>query len=460
MRSILAAAILCLPVSHATADTITVCQSGCQYTSINAAIEAAEDHDVIQLGSEVYFEGAVINTLGKPIKIKGETDSEGNPTSIIDGGGSHRVIRCVSGESRSTIFQNLVIRNGFNPNFGAGMYIRGSRPSVQNCLFHANSTPGSGGGLYISDNANPRITGSKFTLNASTASSGEGFIGGGAICIIESNPILDECEISGGVAPFGAGIRIDGKGSSRQTLITSCTIHSNVSAFLGGGLFAAACDVIMKDTQVTANAASKGAGGVQLLAAGLFKMTGCRISGNGGVFAGAGIINVGGPGSLQIKGTVVCGNLTATGGTSEQIAPPNDYTDLGDVCVEADCSSCTSTDTDGDGVPDSEDGCPFDIDKTEPGNCGCGVAESGVFGDVDCDGDYDEDDVRAGIAYFGLATGDVDFDRDYDVDDVMIGVGYFEIDLGGGCPGDLNGDGAIDGADVGLLVSLWGPCIP
>ncbi len=26
--------------------------------------------------------------------------------------------------------------------------------------------------------------------------------------------------------------------------------------------------------------------------------------------------------------------------------------------------------------------------------------------------------------------------------------------------GDLNGDGSVDGADLGLLLSVWGPCSP
>jgi hypothetical protein len=27
-----------------------------------------------------------------------------------------------------------------------------------------------------------------------------------------------------------------------------------------------------------------------------------------------------------------------------------------------------------------------------------------------------------------------------------------------GCIADLNGDGAVNGADLGLLLSRWGPC--
>ncbi|GMU20879.1 MAG: hypothetical protein AMXMBFR13_09750 [Phycisphaerae bacterium] len=44
-----------------------------------------------------------------------------------------------------------------------------------------------------------------------------------------------------------------------------------------------------------------------------------------------------------------------------------------------------STDRDGDGVPDDEDGCPNDASKTVPGACGCGVPET----DSDSDGTPD-----------------------------------------------------------------------
>lgn len=334
------------------------------------------------------------------------------------------------------------------------MYIRGSRPLIENCRFSFNTTPGSGAGIYIAENANPKILNSTFTANTCSGTSATDFVGGGAICIIKS------CEIKNNAALFGAGIGIDGQGSSRQTEIIGCEISNNLAGFFGGGLWATNCAALVKDSRFTANVASKGAGGIQLVLASLVKMTGCRISGNVGTFAGAGILNAGGPSSLQLKGSVVCGNVTAVGGAGTQLFPPSDFTNLGEVCIDDDCSNCTSSDTDGDGVPDAKDGCPFDIAKTEPGNCGCGTEESTVFGDVDCDGDYDEDDVRAGIADFGLATGDVDFDRDYDADDVLFGIEYFEIVGSKGCPADLNSDGAVDGIDLGLLISVWGPCIP
>ncbi|MGB0325696.1 MAG: hypothetical protein ACPGGL_09225, partial [Phycisphaerales bacterium] len=60
------------------------------------------------------------------------------------------------------------------------------------------------------------------------------------------------------------------------------------------------------------------------------------------------------------------------------------------------------TDTDADGTCDENDLCPLDPEKSEPGNCGCGVPETDVFGDLDCDGDYDIDDIRLGMTTFGI----------------------------------------------------------
>ena len=56
-----------LLASATVADTLTVCASGCQYTSINAAIDAATNGDVIVLSAETYAEGDVIDTDGTAV---------------------------------------------------------------------------------------------------------------------------------------------------------------------------------------------------------------------------------------------------------------------------------------------------------------------------------------------------------------------------------------------------------
>ena len=60
----LAASGLFAFATTATAETITVCANGCDYTSINDAIDASSNGDVIQLAAETYFEGDEIDTDG------------------------------------------------------------------------------------------------------------------------------------------------------------------------------------------------------------------------------------------------------------------------------------------------------------------------------------------------------------------------------------------------------------
>ena len=87
-RTLLATVALAFSSVTASASTITVCASGCDYTSINAAIGAASDGDVIQLAAETYFEGEQIDTLGKAITLRGVLDKAGEPASVLDGRGS------------------------------------------------------------------------------------------------------------------------------------------------------------------------------------------------------------------------------------------------------------------------------------------------------------------------------------------------------------------------------------
>ena len=93
------------------------------------------------------------------------------------------------------------------------------------------------------------------------------------------------------------------------------------------------------------------------------------------------------------------------------------------------------TDTDGDGAADCIDNCPDDSGKTEPGFCGCGTVDTNVNGDIDCDGDYDIDDVRLGMSSFGI-----------------------EEAIENDCPEDLDQDETIGFADLLQLLSAWGPC--
>ena len=109
--SLLLAASICILPVRTSADTITVCASGCEYPSINAAIAVATDGDVIQLAAETYSAGEQIDTLGKAITLRGVPNKAGEPASILDGVGSHRVLICRASEG-VVVLENLLLANG------------------------------------------------------------------------------------------------------------------------------------------------------------------------------------------------------------------------------------------------------------------------------------------------------------------------------------------------------------
>ena len=75
--------------SVAGAGTLTVCPTGCDFSTVNAAIDAAVNGDVIELAAETYAPGAVIDLDGKNLTLRGSVDSNGTPVTFLDGGGAH-----------------------------------------------------------------------------------------------------------------------------------------------------------------------------------------------------------------------------------------------------------------------------------------------------------------------------------------------------------------------------------
>lgn len=103
-----------------------------------------------------------------------------------------------------------------------------------------------------------------------------------------------------------------------------------------------------------------------------------------------------------------------------------------DVCPGAD----DSLDSDDDGTPDCADDCPDDAAKTDPGACGCGVADTDTDDDgtLDCDDGCPEDanKIETGVCGCGQADADTDSDGTPDCND--------------GCPDDAD---KVDGGVCG-----------
>ena len=479
LASLIAPAII-LAGSRAAADTIHVPVGG----DIQKAINMSATGDVIQLDAGVYQPNYTLDTIGRAITIRGAVDEQDAPMSRIDGRASIRVLQCVSGEDSTTILENLVLTNGRSED-GAGMYCQGSSPMLVNCTFTDNiALNESDGGALHNTQGSPTLTECKFTRNVARFGGAVYCTGGTPVltdCIFRSNiatdhgggmyndasdPTLSGCTFWDNTATERGGGVCNGGGSNPT--MTDCTFSENSSLASdathgGGGMFNDGSDPELIDCTFTDNTAVGFGGGMKNDGSSPI-LTDCTFAGNtaeiggairnldsGPVLTGCSIVgnvageNAGGMscsgGDTTLAGTTVCSN------TPNQIQ--GFWEDLGANCVSMSCDDCLNCpdadddgvcdgldqcpgepdiDSDGDGVPDCIDDCPTDPQKTGPGRCGCNRIDTDVAGDYDCDGDFDLDDYAA-----------------------------MGIDLGV-CPGDMNGDGLVDGEDLTIVLGAWGVC--
>ncbi|MBK7345075.1 MAG: thrombospondin type 3 repeat-containing protein [Saprospiraceae bacterium] len=131
----------------------------------------------------------------------------------------------------------------------------------------------------------------------------------------------------------------------------------------------------------------------------------------------------------------------------------------------------SDVDTDEDGTPDCNDGCPNDPEKTEPGICGCGVEDIPMTWYADTDGDEagDPNNSQSGFTCI-QPEGYVDNSNDLCPDDAIktepgiCGCGVSDIDTdedsivdcNDGCPNDPNKtEPGVCGCGIADVPSIW-----
>ena len=472
-KQVLLSILLTTALTHSLrAETFSVCSGGgCDFDSIQAAIDAASDGDVIEVSGEVYLIDQTIDTNGKAVRIVGSVDPDtGQPTTIIDGQGMHQVLQCISREGPDTAFEHLVIRNGFTMGLGGGMHVNASAPSLTNCTFSDNFA-GYGGGMYTQSSSSPTLTDCRFIDNSATVYSGgmynrsssptllrctftgnfasyggairnfEGFAVfsectfennssdyGGAINNNQSTPSFIDCTFTGNFAEESGGGMYN-RSDSRPSL-TNCTFNSNSSAGDGGGVSNDLSTPTLVDCTFTDNTAETSGGGLYNRASSPL-LSNCTFSGNVGS-AGGGMANTRLIPTEPSEGStpllidcLFTDNTAASGGgirnsNSQPILSgtilcgntPNQvvgsYIEESFSCI---VDFCTELDQDGDGVLECSESCTSDLDG---------------------DGDVGGTDLTQLLADWGCSDDD--------------------------CVADLDESGSVDGADLTIILSAWGAC--
>ena len=131
------------------------------FSTIQAAIDAASSGDTVLVADGTYTENLIIY---KDIKIISENGAE---KTIIDGGKIKHVIEFNSSAltTRDCVLDGFTITNGGNANgssdeAGGGINVWSGSPTLRNLIIKGNRREAwSGGGIHVSENANPLVEG-------------------------------------------------------------------------------------------------------------------------------------------------------------------------------------------------------------------------------------------------------------------------------------------------------------
>ncbi|MEI6499744.1 MAG: right-handed parallel beta-helix repeat-containing protein [Armatimonadota bacterium] len=251
-----------------------------QYATIQAAINAAANGDVVVVAKGTYREN--IDFKGKAITVRSSdpTSAAVVAATIIDGQKKGSVVSFKTAEKSTSVLKGLTITNGsgttlkivggvfagLTTNLGGGIDCNGSSPTISGNVITNNGVVGTatvypiGGGIGCY-NASPMISGNTISGNKVNGGSNGGF-GGGIGCGTGSPKIVDNT-ISGNTADAtnnagGGGIWC----SATAETISGNVVSSNKSSLRGGGIYLEreTAAVTVSGNIISNNVAAKGGG--------------------------------------------------------------------------------------------------------------------------------------------------------------------------------------------------------
>ena len=203
------------------------------YGTIQDAIEAAYDGDVVIIAPDIYSGSGNVNLNFKGKAITVQSSDPGNAGivsgTVIDCGSlfGSRGFVFFSGETADSTVKGLTITNG-NQFMGGAIYCyNGSSPVIGNCVLTGNK--GVFGGAVAFGNNDSRPVLANCVITGNTA-----MVGGGGLYFVGSSPTVTNSVIAGNYAPHGGAIYSQNPG---DPVIAGCTIAGNAASNTGGGVY-------------------------------------------------------------------------------------------------------------------------------------------------------------------------------------------------------------------------------
>lgn len=249
--------------------TYTVCAGGCDFTTIQAAIDDAGtvNGDIISILDAVHTESGINVTKNLTIQGLG-TGSTIVQAHADQGSATDRVFNDTAGSNNVT-FSDMTVMHGNVTGRGGGIYSYDDEVTISDCIIRDNDVTADGGGVYIDYYGSGSITNSTISSNNS----------GG---------------VGGGLYNYGA-----------IASITNSTFNNNTSSNEGGGIYNHYYGTISSMTISTIGnnevTAANGNGGGLYNHGTITSLLNCTISGNICEIYGGGIYNI---------GTITLGSVT------------------------------------------------------------------------------------------------------------------------------------------------------
>ncbi len=228
------------------------------HPTIQSAIDAAVAGDTVLVAPGTYFEN--INFRGKAITVESD---QGPEVTIIDGNLAGSVVTFSSGEGPASVLRGFTLQrgnaSGIYGDYGGGVRIKGSSPTIQGNIITNNTACGSGGGIEA-EFSSARIEGNLITNNTQSLPCSGG-PGGGGISVLGAGQtqIIDniiEANSWGFFGGFGGGITLFGG----TPTVRGNVIRGNSVVNHGGGIDVGNSDALIVQNLITGNQAEQGGG--------------------------------------------------------------------------------------------------------------------------------------------------------------------------------------------------------